>query len=546
MYRLLIVDDEPIIADGLYERFVEMKLPQLDVYKAYSGTEALHWLNRKKMDVVITDICMPGIDGLALLTRIRDNWPNCRVIFLTGHDRFDYIYQATRFSGVSYLLKSDGYDEIIGLAQNYLTEILQSNRDEELLRKAQQQWQRSLPLLQKEFLCDLVDGDLPAVEQRQLDEVAIPLLADRPVMLLTSYSSGAQDKQGQNPKADFYNIHPIVESHLSACAALIGAPHRGHMLWLLQLKPDEAREWAASSQKTAVYLKGLLESVQAVCAETFGLKVSFALSCDMDGWDAVPKHFSGHRSMLAGALRAGQEVVLLNADEPEDGTAGQSRFRDSLKRKLRKVEVLETYLEQGRREDFLKALKDIESALMCQPSSDMLYYETFYSLSVMFLSYFNQRGGADCLKTAQDMSKLTQITSFSSPWQAFEHFAQLADSIFSQQHTELENRAALAVQRVQRYIQDNPGGDLSLSSLSDLVYFNPKYLSRLFKQVSGVNLSDYILNVRLSKVRELLRDSNLKVHEIGEHIGYYSAPCFTRFFKKALGMTPQEYRDARL
>ena len=546
MYRLLVVDDEPIIADGLYERFVEMKLPQLEVYKAYSGTEALAWLNRRKMDVVITDICMPGMNGLALLDRIRGNWPKCRVIFLTGHDRFDYVYKAIQHSGVSYLLKSEGYDAITDLTRTYLEEVRQSNRDEELLTKAQNQWQRSLPLLQREFLCELAEGTGSPADQAQLEELAIPMQASQPVFLLTGYAGDTQRREGRAGKADFGNAHLIVENHLSPHAELIGAPYRGHMLWLLQLRPGDGRAWEASPQETAVYLKGLLESVQAVCMETFGLCISFALSGGAVSWDAVAEEFAAHRAMLASAWRTEQEAVLLDTGRPGSAPAEPAGMKERLKRKLKKVETLQTYLEQGRRDDFLATLTDIESALMGQLNSDTLYYETFYSLSVMFLSYFNSRGSADAAPPAADIGRLTHIGSFASPRQAFEHFAQVADTIFSQQNAEQENRAAVAIQRVQRYIQDNPGGDLSLSSLADLVYFNPKYLSRLFKQVSGVNLSDYILNVRLNKVRELLRDSTMKVHEIAEYIGYFSAPCFTRFFKKAMGMTPQEYRDARL
>ncbi len=545
MYRLLVVDDEPIIADGLYERFAEMKLPQLEVYKAYSGTEALVWLNRRKMDVVITDICMPGMNGLALLTRIRENWPKCRVIFLTGHDRFDYVYEAIQHSGVSYLLKSEGYDTIVDLAQGYLEEVRQSNKDEELLLKAQHQWQRSLPILQREFLCELAEGTGSQADQAQLDELAIPMQAGHPVILLTGYCGGAQRREGQARKAGFYNAHLIVESHLSTQFELIGAPYREHMLWLIQLKQGDAHAWAASADKTAVYLKGLLESVQAVCAETFELGISFALGGSAVAWDRVAEEFGAHRAMLASAVRTGQEAVLLDASRQEESSADLGA-RDSLKRKLKKVETLETYLEQGRREDFLVMLADIEAALMRQLNNDVLYYEAFYSLSVMFLSYFNNHAGAAPAQAAVDVGKLTHIGSFATPRHAFQHFAQVADSIFHQQNTEQEDRAVLAIQRVQKYIQENPGGDLSLSGLADLVYFNPKYLSRLFKQVTGANLSDYILNVRLNKVRELLRGSTMKVHEIAQYIGYYSAPCFTRFFKKAMGVTPQEYRDARL
>ena len=90
MYRLLIVDDEYQIVDWLYELFRGIPYLDLDICKAYSGSEALEWLNRTKIDIVITDICMPGIDGLELADRIYKNWPFCKLIFLTGYDEFDF------------------------------------------------------------------------------------------------------------------------------------------------------------------------------------------------------------------------------------------------------------------------------------------------------------------------------------------------------------------------------------------------------------------------------------------------------------------------
>ena len=81
MYTLLIVDDEAIIADGLYEVFQNLNSLELDVYKAYSGDEAMELLKKTRIDIVLTDIRMPGMSGLQLMEHIQNRWPKCKLYF---------------------------------------------------------------------------------------------------------------------------------------------------------------------------------------------------------------------------------------------------------------------------------------------------------------------------------------------------------------------------------------------------------------------------------------------------------------------------------
>ncbi|MBO9599609.1 MAG: response regulator, partial [Cohnella sp.] len=92
MRRLLIVDDEAIITDGVAEVLGKLQIPGLEICKAYSGSEAVEWLNHTRIDIVVSDIRMPEIDGLELLDIIRRDWPRCRVIFMTGYHDFDPVY----------------------------------------------------------------------------------------------------------------------------------------------------------------------------------------------------------------------------------------------------------------------------------------------------------------------------------------------------------------------------------------------------------------------------------------------------------------------
>ena len=116
LYRILLVDDEELITDSLAGMLAEAPQYELDVYKAYSGSEALELLNEQQFDIVVSDICMPGISGIGLAQKIREKWPLCHVIFQTGYDDFQYAQQAIRQRVTHYILKSEG-DEVLLPAQ---------------------------------------------------------------------------------------------------------------------------------------------------------------------------------------------------------------------------------------------------------------------------------------------------------------------------------------------------------------------------------------------------------------------------------------------
>lgn len=109
MYRVLLVDDEINIVDALQDALQQMDDDRIEYVKAYSGQKALQCLNRMQIDVVVTDISMPRIDGIELLRKIEELWPRCKVIFLTCHDDFEYAQKAANLNCFRYLMKYDGY-----------------------------------------------------------------------------------------------------------------------------------------------------------------------------------------------------------------------------------------------------------------------------------------------------------------------------------------------------------------------------------------------------------------------------------------------------
>jgi two-component system response regulator YesN len=108
--------------------------------------------------------------------------------------------------------------------------------------------------------------------------------------------------------------------------------------------------------------------------------------------------------------------------------------------------------------------------------------------------------------------------------------------------TDRQRDTSAVIARIQAYIQDNLDKELSRDDIAGSVYRNPAYLSRLFRKETGLSLSDYIVQAKIEKVKKQLKETNDKISNIAESLGYVHFSYFAKLFKKMTGLTPQEYR----
>lgn len=112
MYKAVIIDDEPIIVKGLEKTIKWEELGCVVAGTAGNGAEGLELIRREKPDILISDICMPGMDGLAMIAALRYEFPNMEITILTGYRDFDYAQQAIRLGVCRFLLKPSIMDEL--------------------------------------------------------------------------------------------------------------------------------------------------------------------------------------------------------------------------------------------------------------------------------------------------------------------------------------------------------------------------------------------------------------------------------------------------
>jgi two-component system response regulator YesN len=536
MYRLLIVDDEEIITDGLYEVFSRLMPEKLDVIRAYSGKEALEWMSRTRIDLALTDIAMPGMNGLELSERILAYWPRCKIVFLTGHSEFDYIYKAIQMPNARYLLKTEGYDKVTLTVEEAIRQLDRDNELGRLLERSEEHV-HSLELKSHgEYLRHLLhDGEARCVNAERMSQdfsdLNIRLDPRAPVLLVLGHVNFPSETPYAERNELLLSVKIIWNTYLSEPTRSVGIEDKhGDLLWFLQLSSDATE---AFDNRFVRYLEGTLELVQEACLATLGLTIGFTVGGATSEWSAATVQYERLRRLQQ--FKIGDGIAFLRDVRGQAESIHAEGFAVS-----HKTEIMSAHLEAGRENEFLKCLEELSAAAIAANGHIDRTIESYYSIALVLLSCINRLGlhgqvGAH--------GKLMRLDEHATIREGFLYLREIAEAIFACKRMDERDRTAHAIERICRYIDEHLGDDLSLVRIAEIHYFNPSYLSRLFKQERGENLSEYIDKRRIRKAKLLLQDGELKVRDVSTRVGYEAAHSFTRFFKKVTGLTPQEYRD---
>lgn len=554
MNRLLLVDDEKEIVDWLYELFKETPGLELDVYKALSGYEALDILGRTKIDVVISDIRMPGMNGLQLLEMIRGRWPLCRVVFLTGYNEFDYVYAAIKYEGVSYLLKTEEDSAIVGEVRKALGELERSMQNEQMMERVRRYMEQALPSVQRDVISHLLldpDGGRTATQEK-LDEMRIPLMRDRPVYL----AAGRFDRMPPNATPAFgvrmaASLRLRAEELLAGNFTHINLIHQSSidLVWLLQPTGRlDAPEEDGGGKACVPLLGGALEALQDFGRESLGLTISFAFGSQSYPWEEIAEGYATVSRLLYASSGMGGEQLLNDCNflglmgTREDGAHGDI---PGLARKAAELRALPALLERGDREAYMRALA---GALECLRGPSLrgggAPEELYYTAATMLLSHVNRRNMAEKLNARLDVRKLMRADAHAGWGAAADYLLAVSEAVFELQKGAQEKSILESMEKIRLYIQEHLGEDLTLVRLAEISYFNPSYLSRLFKQSTGQNITEYISLLRVGRAREMLADRGRRISDISSALGFESQHYFSRFFKKYTGLAPQEFRES--
>ena len=535
MYKLLIVDDELENLEWLEELFRYEAPRELEIYTALSARKAIEILNSVKCDIVLTDIKMPKMSGMELYRHIKENWPRCRVIFLTGYRDHETLYEAAQDKSVRYLLKTEGDAKIMDTVMEAVYELDRQREELTLERERGILFEKARYWIKKDFWEQAVTGtgiELPG--QRKLEELGISLKADYPVLFFL----GHIEEVGTNISRE--RVEGVMELIARSMPGILRIElcviEQRYLLLLMQPKMlDAYTDWKRAFRVSY----GALEDVQDICAREPELRIKFAVDREPVSFEQLSEKYYKLKKGIASMLSEEGSGIMEIRESAEE--AKKEAYQ--VDAKLSRLPLLTEYLEKGSREEGLKVLSELTAPLLQGASRhDIKALELYYNISMIYLKVISLNGLEEKIPFRIGLYKLTNAESFNSWEEAVDYLKETYYAISVSLEESRGDRQDQTLNKVEKYIHEHLGEDLTLTVLADVGGFNAAYLSRIFKQKYQCNLSVYIMNERVKQAKKLLVETDEKINRIGEMVGYLTPHSFTRVFKAAEGITPAEYR----
>lgn len=540
MIDILLVDDETYVTESLELTIPWGELGVTTVLRAASGKEALEIMEENAVDIVVTDIRMPGMTGLDLISEVSRRWPHVRCILLTGHSDFDYAKKAIQLQAADYILKPVNDDEFMHSVSAAITSLRDEWDEFDKYHRLLYSRKSDYKILRENLMHDLLLGREVSSKalREQLEHYELHMEPEQPAAMMLIRLAGrfASMDQQSIDLMDFAvgNIAGEVLGETYHVWFSRG-PHDCLVMLLQQ------REQAEESP--------LVNSPLRNVAETFREHVVRYLQGDLSIVVIPPFPFKEltnvYRKSLGSLVLSGPEEHKIIYMDMEN-TINKRPENDAAQalEELYKPPVLPQLLETKQWETAAAKLNAVFDAAERVCLSREYVYEMYLSVTNAFMYIAHKQGhlvheidhaGFDLLTAHQ----LIQSPEKLRRW-AMDMLAKLQEELSDQEEAQSRRHV---IKQVQELVTRDTGQDLSVRMIADKVYLHPVYLSKIYKAETGEGLGDYMIRMRMERALYLLKNTNKKIYEITSELGYQNPQYFSKMFKKHYGLTPNEFRD---
>lgn len=539
MYSILIVDDEKIIREGISKMMPWKKLGISNVLMAEDGRQALEVAAQNQPDIILTDICMPDMDGLtfikellALKSTARSYDP--RILVLTGHDRFDYAQQSCKLGVKDLLLKPVDEDVLSQVLSNQVEAVTRQRAEQDRQRLLELQLSRQAAQAHHMRLQQIVftlvrNGEISGDNKKWLIQHEPRLLQSFRLACLRAdeICTDSEEDSALNKYAVEQLCRQMIETndigiafyHPEVCSFL---------LWFFL--DDENRIIDVSDQLCSLIRR------------EFNIKATAGLS------HSACENSEGPALWLEAqeALNKGHAIAA-NVNMADDNMQTELLLSAQYKHKKQA-------LEQVTDESQLQLQISELTELLLRMSLDTAQIRRECSeLALVFQWRHLSSGAYDLHSNLPDQNNHSLDTSSRESFDRFLQDLTRLDATSACQRLNSFVQESLIeesdyivinpiVQDAIKYIKSHLPDDLSVAGLAEQLHVSPNYLSRIFRQSANEGCNEYIVRKRMELAQTLLATTALKTYEVAEQVGYQDKNYFSLAFRKHTGQTPTDYR----
>ncbi|NBD22353.1 response regulator [Paenibacillus glycinis] len=519
MYSILLVDDEKMELDTLstYVPWESMNIAVAGTAK--NGRDALELARTLEPDIILTDVRMPIMDGLEFAKRAKALSKRVKIVFLSGHDEFQYIKAAIAVEASGYLLKPIDLDELRTLMEKVkqkcdearLAEQTHAMAAEKLLRtlfiepRREARSGAAAKLLRMEGMADLLRG---------------PLAAACLTIGWTNGDVGSASVQSP-PKQLEESLGEAVRARLKAlgfAGALIDWEYGS---FAALFPSDDPRNGDA-----------LWTALQREMQESFPVRLTIGLSRPGERPEDAFALFKDARAAAEHAFYLGKGA-LLKAEamrEPRTEEFGVEEHQAALVRAIGQLKPEEADREIDR---FMRALKE-----------RYVHRHPARAAAVRLLSGVKQQLGASVKDASSGLNR--------GEWEIMnncevlddigDYLKQACGSLILVSSEKDRDRHLGIARSIEAILDRSFHLPLTVEDIAKEIYLSPNYIRTIFKEKTGRTILEAITDKRMERASALLADRSLKIHEIAGLVGYENVSYFCSLFHKTAGVTPNQYR----
>lgn len=534
MFSVVIIDDEALVRIGLKSMINWEENDCQIVAEASNGQQGLEIIKKYRPEIVITDIKMPVMDGIEMMRQL-DLRKGPKYIVLSSYDEFNLVRQAMKLGAVEYLIKLELEQDILINAINQAKKIiLQENEEYERKGSLERQVRVNKPVLREEFFRKLVghlfidrkelEEDMDFLEV-SLNENALMCVFIRVYEIDNMTEFGKEDIQ----LFDFSVVNIIDEILNDTFKGYVFKWSHGEYASVFSYNINWSRELL--NDKLSQSMERLIQMLK----QYFNISVSIGISDIHIGFKELGTAFlQSNQAVESGFFKGFGSYTFYNeccSNDPVKETIEISDYKSRLKNAIELSDTCE----------IRRIFEEVSQLLSKEKVTKQKAYDVCCHFAYLVINVIDEKLFKSVM--GYEISIFAEILRQNSLPEIRDWLDKFGECLCTIMENNSNNNTSRFIIKAKKYINDHIKEDIKLNELAAALALSPGYLSTLFKQVTGKNFIDYTTEVKIEYAKKILKESNLKIYQISDFMGYENAYYFSRVFRKITGMTPREFID---